>query len=81
MTRQEKFINLLKSHGYKSLSSFCNDHGLQQSNFNKRLKYEGLSVDVKTMFQLANALKEPIEVMIEIFYPDEFQENRNLIEK
>lgn len=80
MTRQERFKKLLEKHGYKSLNAFCVENGLQQGNFNKRLKYEDLAVDVKTMFQLANALKEPIESILEVFYYDEVTENRALIE-
>lgn len=81
MTRQEKFKALLTKHNYRSLNSFCEAHGLQQGNFNKRLKYEDMKVDLVTLFQLANILHEPIETLIEIFYPDEWQENRSLIEK
>ena len=81
MTRQERFLALLEKHGYKSLNSFCVDKGLQQSNFNKRLKYEDMAVDVKTMFQIANILNEPIETILEIFYYDEFQENHSQTKK
>ena len=80
-TRQEKFKALLKKHGYNSLNNFCEREGLQQGNFNKRLKYEDLKVDVSTLFTLANILKEPVEVLIEIFYQEEWNQNRSVIEK
>lgn len=76
MTRQEKFKALLKKHNYPSLNCFCVENGLQQGNFNKRLKYENLKVDLLTLFTLANIMHEPVEVLIEIFYPDEMEENR-----
>lgn len=81
MTRKDKFIELLNKHGYKSVNSFCVENNLTQTNVNKRLKNESIRVDIDNLFLFANILHEPIETMIEIFYPDEWQENRSLIEK
>lgn len=81
MTRQEKFKALLTKHNYKSLNNFCDVNGLQQGNFNKRLKYEGMKVDLITLFQLANILHEPIETLIEIFYPEEWINNRAMMDE
>jgi len=81
MSRREQFMKVLEKHGYPSLNAFCLDNHLLQTNFNKRLKDESLKVDLKILFKLANILHEPIETMIEIFYPDELAENRSLIEQ
>lgn len=80
MTRQENFMVLLKKHNYQSLNSFCLDNHLQQTNFSKRLRDENMKVDLLILFKLANILHEPIETLIDIFYPEELKENRSLTE-
>ena len=80
MTRQKKFMELLNKHNYSSLNAFCLDNHLQQTNFSKRLRDENLKVDLLILFKLANILHEPIETLIEIFYPEELKENRSLTE-
>lgn len=80
MTRREKFAELLKKHGYTSINNFCIENKLSQSNVNNRAKNETIKVELPILFQWAAILHEPIETLIEIFYPDEWQENRNSIE-
>lgn len=80
MSRKDEFLELLNKHGYPSVNKFCIENKLQQTNVNKRVKDETIKVDLNTLFIWANILHEPIETMIEIFYPDELQENRSLIE-
>lgn len=79
MTRKEKFRDVLKKHGYNSLTSFCAEHKLNQSNFNRRIKEESIRVDIDTLFLLADLLHEPIEVMLEIFYPEDMRLNRESV--
>lgn len=81
MTRREKFNEVLKRHGYRSLNQFCLENKLIQTNFNKRLKDESIRVDIDNLFLMANLLHEPIETMIEIFYPEDLADNRANIEK
>lgn len=81
MTRKDKFIELLNKHGYKSVNSFCVENNLTQTNVNKRLKNESIRVDIDNLFLFANILHEPIETMIEIFYPDDLKKNHSLVEK
>lgn len=81
MNRKEKFKNLLKKHGYKSVNAYCIENKLNQSNFNNRLNKEEIRADIDSMFSMANTLHEPIEVIIEIFYPDEYRENRALMKE
>ena len=81
MSRKENFRVLLKKHGYSSLSSFCAANGLHQVNFNKRVKEESIRVDLDNLFLLADLLHEPIEVMLEIFYPEDMKLNRESVEE
>ncbi len=81
MTRKEKFTSLLKKHGYNSMNAFFTDNHLVYPHWHTRLSNESMKVELQQLFLLANILHEPIEVLIEIFYPEEFKENRSLIEK
>ena len=81
MSRKEKFMKLLNKHGYSSLNNFCIENKLQQSHFNNRLNNESLKVDLLILFKLANILEEPIDILIEIFYPDEYKENQRHCKK
>ena len=80
MSRRDKFIEVLKKHGYRSINQFAIENKIQQTNLNKRIKDETIKVELPILFTLANTLHEPIETMIEIFYPEEWTENRNNIE-
>lgn len=81
MTRKDAFNQVLLKHGYRSLNNFCIENKLIQTNVNKRVKNEDIQVELPTLFQWANLLHEPIETLIEIFYPDEYAENQSLIEQ
>lgn len=81
MTRKENFRAVLKKHGYSSLASFCAKHGLNQGNFNKRVKEESIRVEIDNLFLLADLLHEPIETMLEIFYPEDMRLNRESVEE
>ncbi len=81
MSRREQFLELLNKHGYKSINAFCIDNKLLQSNVNKRAKEETLKVELPTLFLWAKLLNEPVEALIEIFYPEEWKENRSHIKK
>lgn len=78
MSRKEKFKALIKRHGYSSINNFCVENKMNQSNFNGKLNDENIQPTLPSLFQLANILHEPIDIIIEIFYPEEFQENREL---
>lgn len=80
MSRKEAFKVLLTKHGYSSVNNFCIENKLNQSNFNNRIKNESIQVELPILFNIANMLHEPIEVIIEVFYPKEFKENRKNIE-
>lgn len=81
MTRREKFNEVLKKHGYRSLNHFCLENKLIQTNFNRRLKDETIRVDIDNLFLMAHLLHEPIETMLEIFYPEDMKQNRENIEE
>ena len=81
MTTKEMFNKLLAKKGYSSLHDFCLKQQIDYANMNKRVNGIRQKIEISYMFKLANILHEPIETMIEIFYPDELAENRSLIEK
>lgn len=76
MTVKENFIALLKEKGYKSFYEFCISNKIDYSNMNKRISGQKQKVEISFMFKLADILQTPIEKIIEIFYPDEWKENR-----
>lgn len=78
MTRREKFTNLLIEHGYTSINNFCIQNKLIQSNVNNRAKDESIKVELPVLFLWAKILHEPIDVLIEIFYPEEYEENQTI---
>lgn len=79
MNRQEAFTDVLKRHGYRSVNHFCLENKIPQTNMSKRLRGTQ-KVELPLLFTWANMLHEPIDTMIEIFYPEEMQENRSNIE-
>ena len=81
MSRKEKFVAILNKRGYKSVNNFCIENNLKQTNVNKRLKNESIRVDIDNLFLWAAILHEPIETMLEIFYPDDMELNRSLVEE
>lgn len=78
--RRDGFIELLKKHGYDNVAQFCEANNLIATNMNKRLRGDQ-KIEIPFLFKLANLLHEPIEVLIELFYPEEIAENRSLIEQ
>ena len=61
--------------GYKNVRQFCKDVGIDQSNLYSNLNGKwGMSI--KRMFKIANSLKVPIADVIELFYPDDYYENK-----
>lgn len=76
MTRKEKFMKLLAKHDYPSVNKFCIENNLQQTHFSTRLNDESIRVELKLLFQVASILHEPIDTILEIFYPEEMKENK-----
>lgn len=79
MTTKELFLKLITSKGYSTLYDFCLKNGIDYSNTNKRLTGRQ-KIAIDWMFNLANILHIPVEDIIEIFYIDEWKENRSNIE-
>ncbi len=79
MTTKELFLKLITSKGYSTLYDFCLKNGIDYSNTNKRLTGRQ-KIAIEWMFNLANILHIPVEDIIEIFYIDEWKENRSNIE-
>ena len=76
MSRKEKFSELVKAHGYTSVHKFCLENKLNQGNISLRLTDENIKVELPLLFMWAGILEEPIDSLIEIFYPEEFAENQ-----
>lgn len=81
MTTKELFTKLVLKHGYSSLNQFYNENGLDHSNMSKRLIGQRQKIEISFMFKIANLLHEPIDVIVKIFYPDEYAENQALSKK
>lgn len=80
MTVKESFNELLKKKGYASLHDFCLKNQMDYANMNKRVNGIKQKIEITNAFKIANILKVPVETIISIFYPEEWEENRNNIE-
>lgn len=80
MTVKENFNALLIKKGYASLHDFCLKQQIDYANMNKRVNGIKQKIEISYAFKLADMLKVPVEEIIAIFYPDEWQENRSFIE-
>lgn len=77
-TVKAKFEELVKEKGYPSMRSFCKECNLDESNLYTNMKGKwGLSI--KRAFLLANKLGEPVEKILEVFYSEQFAENRKIV--
>ena len=76
--RQIKFMELIKTHGYDNVTQFCNQNDLIQTNMSKRLRGDQ-GIEILFLFKLANILHEPVDKLVEVFYPQEYQENQDLL--
>ena len=80
MTIKENFTQLLKDQGYVSLYEFCLKNQMDYANMSKRLNGTRQKIEISFMFKLATILRVPVEKIIEIFYPDEWKENRSFVD-
>lgn len=81
MTVKESFNALLKEKGYASLHDFCLKNQMDYANMNKRVNGIKQKIEIQNAFKIANMLKVPVEDIIAIFYPEEWDENRDTIER
>lgn len=77
-TKRDRLEKLAIGAGFNSINNLATSCGLSTSNIytNFRGKWE---MSVKRMFKLANACKVPIEVVIDIFYPELMEENMTIV--
>jgi len=74
-TNKETLAKWIEDAGYSSIRQFCKDIGVDQSNLYTNL--DGTwGISIKRMFKIANSLKVPIADVIELFYPDDYYENK-----
>ena len=76
MNTKDAFNELLKKHGYTSVHDFCLKQQTDYSNMNKRVNGVRQKVEISFMFKIANMLHEPVDVIVHIFYPEEYEENQ-----
>lgn len=80
MSKQEQFTNLVRKHGYNSINNFCIENKIIQTNVSKRIRND-VNIDILILFGWANILNEPIDVLLDIFYPEQMKENRAFAKK
>lgn len=80
MDRKEAFSQLVQKHGYRSINHFCIENKMPQTNMSKRLN-GNQNVELPLLFDWADILQEPIDTLIEIFYPDRMEQNRKYTEQ
>lgn len=76
MSTKDAFNELIKKHGYTSVHDFCLKQQIDYANMNKRVNGVRYKVEIGFMFRLANSLHEPVDVIVQIFYPEEYEENQ-----
>lgn len=77
---KDELEKLVKEKGYASLNAFCVENGLNTANVYTNLRSTwGLSI--KRAFAIANGLGVPVEQILEMFYKEQFKENRKYIKK
>lgn len=75
--KKDKMEIIIKEAGFKNMRQFSEKLGVNESNLYSNFKGRwGMSVG--RMFKIANLIGCPIETVIEIFYPEEYSENREL---
>ena len=75
---KEKLWSMIEAAGYENIRQFCKDVGIDQSNLYSNL--DGTwKMSMARMFKVANLLKVPVLDIVEIFYPEELAENKNIL--
>ena len=80
MTTKEMFNALLIEKGYSTLYDFCLKNHIDYSNMSKRVNGKKQKIEISFAFKIANILKVPVDRIIAIFYPSEYEENLAVIE-
>ena len=79
-TIDKHFRIMLIKKDIRTKSDFARLCNMEPTNLNKYLQGK-IRPEIKNMFLIANALKEPIENIIELFYNPEFVQNCNIVNK
>lgn len=71
---KELFYSIMHDAGFKSLREFSKACGIEAGNICNNLngRYD---ISIERMFVLANTLRVPIDMILEVFYPRELAEN------
>lgn len=76
--KKTKMVQMANKAGFKSIHQLCEAVGISEANLYTNLKGR-FNMSVKRMFKIANILNCPVIKIIEIFYPNEIAENKNVI--
>lgn len=76
--KKKKFLELLRSRGYKSLYKFAQACGMSSNNMYTQFNDE-CDISLERAFRYANALGVPVSDVLEIFRPEEMKANKKAI--
>ena len=76
---REEFYKLMKEQGFESLQKFCKASGIAVGNLHANLRGRD-RLSIKRAFIIATTLKVAIDIILEMFYPEEMEEMWNAIE-
>ena len=75
---KEKLWSMIEAAGYENYRQFSKAVGIDCSNLYSNL--DGTwKMSMARMFKIANLLKVPVLDIVEIFYPEELAENKNIL--
>ena len=80
MSVKDNFELLVKSHGFTNINQLCNVVGIASSNLYSNLR-NVWGMSIKRMFKIANALNCPVEEVISVLYPEEYEKNQEIVDR
>lgn len=77
--KRKELALLALSAGFNNLRCLSEACGINEANLYTNL-HGTYNMSMKRMFTIARAVRRPIDEIIEIFYPEEINENRRIFE-
>jgi transcriptional regulator with XRE-family HTH domain len=75
---KEEFLVIVKEAGFKSLRQFALEAGIDVANLNTNLNGT-YSIQIDRMFKIADTLKVSIDEVVEMFYPERYAKNDEIV--
>lgn len=76
--KKEKMEVIIKRAGFKNMRQFSEKLGINEANLYSNFR-GNWGMSVHRMFKIANMLGCSIDTIIEIFYPEEYTKNKELL--